>query len=289
MRADPEVSVVLVSYNMLPQLRRTLISLSPGYQISCPEGRCQLILIDNGSAVPPSPEDLAVPGLRIEFHHWPDAPPSPVAAVNYGISRARAPYIAVMIDGARMASPGLIDASLAACRLHPRPVVATYNYHLGSRPQQLAVREGYDEAAEAELLRSIDWPADGYRLFDIAVMELGKPWPGAMLETNALFMPRAMWEELDGYDPAFSGRGGGAANHDAFWRACNLPGAQLIKVGGEATFHQVHGGIATNAADDEMHRRIGIEFIRIRKRRMIPVRIPGWLFDSHTRALTTTV
>jgi hypothetical protein len=78
-------------------------------------------------------------------------------------------------------------------------------------------------------------------------------------------------------------------NHDAFWRACALPGAQLIRIGGEATFHQVHGGIATNAADDEMHRRIGIEFIQIRKRRMAPVRTPGWLFDSHTRVLTTKV
>ena len=170
MRADPEVSIVLVSYNMLPQLRRTLVSLSPGYQIACPEGRCQIILIDNGSAVPPSPADLAVPGLQLEFHHWPDAPPSPVAAVNFGISRARAPHIAVMIDAARMASPGLIDAGMAACKLHPRPVVATYNYHLGSRPQQQTVREGYDEAAEARLLRSIGWPADGYRLFDIAVL-----------------------------------------------------------------------------------------------------------------------
>jgi hypothetical protein len=289
MYAAPEVSIVLVSYNMPRQLRRTLVSLSPGYQIACPEGRCQIILIDNGSAVPPSPADMDVPRLQVEFHHWCDAPPSPVAAVNFGISRARAPYIAVMIDAARMVSPGLIDASVAACKLHSRPIVATYNYHLGSRPQQQAVREGYDEAAEAQLLRSIDWPADGYRLFDVAVPELGKPWPWPMLETNALFMPRIMWEELGGYDPLFSGPGGGAVNHDAFWRACALPGAQLIRIGGEATFHQVHGGIATNAADDEMHRRIGIEFIQIRKRRMAPVRTPGWLFDSHTRVLTTKV
>lgn len=285
MHRDPEVSIVLVSYNMLPQLRRTLISLSPAYQIGCPPGRCQLILIDNGSLVPPSAADLDIPGLQIEFHHWPEAPPSPVAAVNFGISRARAPHVGVMIDAARLASPGLIDASLAACRLHSRPVVVTRNYHLGRRPQQHAVRDGYDAAEEARLLEVIGWPADGYRLFEIAVPELAKPWPGPMLETNALFMPWAMWDELGGYDPRFESPGGGGANHDAFCRACSLPGAQLIKIRGEATFHQVHDGIATNARDDRVHQRIGIEFIRVRKRRMASVLDPGWLFDAASRQL----
>jgi hypothetical protein len=287
MYRDPEVSIVLVSYNMTPQLRRTLVSLSPGYQQGCPQGRCQVILIDNGSPVPPAAADMDVHGLSIGFHYWPDASPSPVAAVNFGISQARAPYVGVMIDAARLASPGLIDACVAACKLHPRPVVATYNHHLGKEPQQRAVRQGYDAAAEAQLLESIGWPADGYRLFDIAVPELGRLWPGPMLETNTLFMPRAMWDELGGYDPQFDSPGGGGANHDAFWRACSLPGAQLIKIAGEATFHQVHGGVATNALDERMHQRIGIEFIRIRKRRMAPVRDPGWLFDPRTRQITT--
>jgi hypothetical protein len=287
MPSDPEVSIVLVSYDMAPQLRRTLVSLSACYQRGCPQGRCQVILVDNGSPVPLSAADLEVPGLVIEFHHWPDAPPSPVAAVNFGIGRARAPYVAVMIDAARMASPGLIDSCIAACKLHARPVVATYNYHLGRQPQQRAVRQGYDAAEEAELLRCIEWPSDGYRLFDVAVVELGGLWPGPMLETNALFMPRALWDELGGYDPSFTSPGGGAANHDAFWRACALPGVQLIKVAGEATFHQVHGGIATNAPDDRMHHRIGIEFIKIRKRRMAPVRTPGWLFDPRTQQIIT--
>ena len=278
----PEISIIVVSYDMTRQLRRTLLSLSPAYQKDCPEGRCQVIVIDNGSPVPPTAADLAVPGLPIELHYRPGASPSPVDAVNFGLSLAKAPHIAVMIDGARLASPGLVNGCLAACGLHPRPVVATYNYHLGQQPQQRAVRDGYDMGRENALLASIGWPADGYRLFEIAVLELGRPWPNPMLETNFLCMPRGLWSELGGYDAQFKSAGGGAVNHDTFWRACALPDVQLIRVAGEATFHQVHGGVATNAGDDHAHLRIGLEFIKIRHRRIVPVRSPGWLYDPQT-------
>ncbi|MEJ8571585.1 glycosyltransferase family A protein [Microbaculum marinum] len=281
-----EISLVLVSYDMTPQLRRTLRSLAPDYQRNCRPGRCEVIVVDNGSPVPPTAEEIATPGLDITLHAWRDAPGSPVPALNFGLSQATAPIVAVWIDAARLASPGLIDACLRACALHPKPVVASYNYHLGSKPQYHSVREGYDEATEAALLASIDWPNDGYRLFDISVFEVGEGWPGQMLETNSICMPRALWDELGGYEKRFTSAGGGAANPDIFSRACALPGTQLIKLANEGTFHQFHGGVATNAEDHAIFRKLALEYMKIRKKPLAPVRAPGWLFDAQTGTVT---
>jgi hypothetical protein len=76
-----------------------------------------------------------------------------------------------------------------------------------------------------------------------------------MGESSALFMPAALWRELGGLDERFELPGGGLVNHDLYRRACGLPGARLVVLLGEGTFHQVHGGAATSRTLtwDEMH------------------------------------
>ena len=48
---------------------------------------------------------------------------------------------------------------------------------------------------------------------------------------------------------ALSPPGGGLVNLDTYCRACHLPDVQVIRLLGEGSFHQVHGGIATNRSD----------------------------------------
>ena len=67
-------------------------------------------------------------------------------------------------------------------------------------------------------------------------------------ETTALFMSRARWKALDGYDEWFVSDGGGLANLDIWKRACELPGTSVCMLLGEGTFHQIHGGVTTNSA-----------------------------------------
>ena len=284
--AGPAVSLVIVSYRMTRQLRRTLLSLAPPYQQLEGIGSVEVIVVDNGSDPTPTTDDLAVDGLDVTLHHWQNPTHSPVPAMNFGLSQARAPIIAAMIDGARMATPALIAAGVKGCALHAQAVVATYNYHLGPKPQNQSVHEGYDSAVEDALLQRIGWPDHGYRLFEIGVPEVGEGWPGPLLESNALFMHRAMWDRVGGYDAGFVSIGGGAANPDVFRRACELPGAQLIKVAGEGTFHQIHGGTVTNALDQKALRAAGIEYRRIRGRPLALVRQRGWLFDPRTGVVT---
>ncbi|CAN5915512.1 hypothetical protein BH23PLA1_BH23PLA1_16770 [soil metagenome] len=63
-----------------------------------------------------------------------------------------------------------------------------------------------------------------------------------------LFMTKALWTEFGGFDEQFRCPGGGLVNLDTYARACSIPGSQLITLLGEGTFHQVHGGVATNTS-----------------------------------------
>jgi hypothetical protein len=284
----PEISLVLVSYEMAREIPRTLRSLSPAYQHNATADRCEVILVDNGSREPPRIEMFVDLGMNLSVHHIADASQSPVAAANLGIARARAPLIGVWVDGARMASPGLVDACARAARLHPRPVIATGNHHLGPAPQYISMMAGYDRAEEDRLLQSIGWPTGGRRLFEIGTPDRWGSTDGPMLESNALFMPRAIWDEIGGYDPRFTGPGGGATNPDVFIRACALPDVQLIKVAGEATFHQLHGGVVSNAKERVAlaFKAASQEYFRIRARPLAPVRTRSWLFDPASDTVT---
>jgi len=249
--AEPSLSVVVVAYDMAREIPRTIRSLSPLMQRGIPADAYEIILVDNGSPAPLNEGMLATHGATLRLHRQEPAPVSPVPAINAGLAMARGDLIGVMIDGARLASPGLLAKARQALRLHHRPVVGTLGFHLGPKVQMESVAEGYDQRTEDDLLAGIDWEADGYRLFDISVFaaSAARGWFAMPSECNALFMPRALWAELGGFDPAFDTPGGGYVNHDTWARACALPDTEVILLLGEGTFHQVHGGIATNRHD----------------------------------------
>src|SRR5207302_5548632 len=102
---------------------------------------------------------------------------------------------------------------------------------------------------EDALLATIDWPQDGYRLFEIATLDESSVdgWLFPISESNALFLTRAMWTALGGVDERFDAPEGGLLNLDTFRRSVELPGADLVVLLAEAAFHQLHGGIATNS------------------------------------------
>jgi len=58
-------------------------------------------------------------------------------------------------------------------------------------------------------------------------------------------MHRFDYEKLGGYDERFQSPGGGLVNLDFYKRACDKLDNLIILLG-EGTFHQIHGGVATN-------------------------------------------
>ncbi|MBX3314997.1 MAG: glycosyltransferase [Actinobacteria bacterium] len=250
------LSVVVVTYAMARELPRTLRTLDPRHQRGIAADDYEVVVVDNGS---PEPVDQALlDGFdgTIRLLRVDDAPPSPAHAANLGIEAAEAPLVGLIVDGARMSSPGLLAGAVEAATLHHRPVVTATAYHLGSVPHMRAIEVGHDQAAEDALLGSIDWELDGYELFSISTFA-GSSWRGIlgpMGESSSLFLPAALWRELGGLDERFDLPGGGFVNHDLYRRACTAPDTRLLQLIGEGTFHQFHGGAATSRrfGHDEM-------------------------------------
>ena len=251
------MSVVVVVHNMARELPRTLRSLSPGYQCGMQPDDYEVIVVDNGSAKPVDPVLAAAFGGRFRLERIDQAPPSPARAANRGLQLAVGDLVGLVVDGARLASPGLLAEARRAARVATRPVITAPAFHLGPVQHMSATEAGYDQAAEDELLARSGWDTDGYRLFEISTPagSWGRGLFGPAGESSSLFCPRPIWDELAGLDERFALPGGGLVNHDLYRRACALDGVELVVLLGEGTFHQHHGGAATSRRHswDEMH------------------------------------
>ena len=248
----PFVSIVVVCYNMKRELPRTLYSMSPAFQRGVNKEDYEVILIDNGSKEPPTADDFAYLDMNLSVYSMQSPTHSPVPAINFGINQSIGQFVGVCIDGARLLSPGLVAQARDALYIYPRGVVGARGRYLGVIFQRDAMADGYNAEQEDALLSQSEWKDDGYRLFDISVFDesCGPTWLTPMAESNALFMSRALWKELGGFDTRFTSRGGGLVNLDTWSRAIQLPDITAVSLMGEATFHQIHGGVATNGTHD---------------------------------------
>jgi cephalosporin hydroxylase len=248
----PDISLVICAYNMARELPRTLFTLSPSYQRGVEALHIEVIVVDNGST-PPVKADEAMamlPGARVIRVE--NASPSPARAINDAMAATRGTMVGLWIDGARMATPGILARAHEAWSQDPRSPVSTLAFHLGPDMQARSVEDGYDAAAEDALLASVPWQNDGYRLFDVAVLAGSSKtgWFGSISETNGLFMDRVLWDKLGGLDTRFASPGGGYVNLDLWSRAVKASRGGPWMILGEGTFHQVHGGAATNSSGE---------------------------------------
>ena len=244
----PQTSIVVCAFNMERELPRTLQSLSPAMQHGVSSTDYEIIVMDNGSATPVEVRAVEQGGVNVRVIRLPPESMSPARALNRGIAAARGELIGVLVDGARIASPGVVALARLAHRLSERVVSLTLGFHLGTEVQMESVPRGYNQDEEDQLLTASGWAEDGYRLFDISIFagSSNGGWFKPITESNALFMHRDLWHELGGYDERFQTPGGGFVNLDTFARAVELPEVTMVTLLGEGTFHQVHGGAATS-------------------------------------------
>ncbi|MEO1087005.1 MAG: glycosyltransferase family A protein, partial [Acidobacteriota bacterium] len=208
---EPRLSVVVVVYDMPEVALRTLHSLSPAYQRGIDGAEYEVIVVENGSRRPLDAERVRAFGDGFRYLAVDDASPSPAAALNRGVDLARGDVVGLMIDGARLATPGLLSEALRAFDLYgEQTVVATLGFLLKApAPVEPASRAASDRA----LLDGIDWPRDGDRLFEVGVLGGSSRggWGETPAESNAIFLSTPRYRRLGGYDEAFQLPGGGSA------------------------------------------------------------------------------
>lgn len=241
--------MVVIIYRMADQAERTLRSLSARHQRGVEESEYEIIVVENDSPWVLGEERACATGGNVRYFYCHETQRSPVNAVNFGAAQARGSHVVIMIDGARLVTPGVVRLTIDAFRLAPQGAVCVPGYHLGEKLQQVAVNEGYDEKAEAELLERIAWPEDGYRLFDIAVFaascQAGFFMPNH--ESNFLGVSIEKWKSVGGMDTRYNNLGGGMANIALYKSVLEMPDTPLYLLFGEGSFHQFHGGVSTNA------------------------------------------
>lgn len=263
----PKLTIIVNFHEMTREAPRTLFTLSAEYQRGVAPADYDVVAVDNGSSRPLRPEDVRAFGPNFRCAIEPPGACSPVAVMNRAARAVSTPWLACVIDGARMLSPGMVETTLIALATAAEPFVFTIGMHLGPKPQNTLVEQGWTTADEDQLLDSVDWSDDGYRLFAISSLagSSAQGFLGAVAESNAFALPRALFMAVGGFDERFDSPGGGLANLDFFKRVVMRPGVTPICLLGEATFHQMHGGVATNArAHAHPWRSFAAEYERIR-------------------------
>jgi glycosyltransferase involved in cell wall biosynthesis len=255
-KRKPRLSIVLIVYKMPDQAERTIQSLSPAYQRDVSEKDYEVIVVENHSDRLLGRERATQYASNVRYFHRNETQRTPVHAINFGAAQARGSHVAIMVDGARMVTPGIVRQTLDVFHIASNAAVSSPGYHIGDKLQQIAVNEGYNEEAEAQLLQGIQWPQDGYRLFDIAVLS-GSCQGGffqANAESNFIAMSMKKWRELGGVDSRYDDFGGGNANLDLYKRLLDSPNTPYYLLYAEGSFHQFHGGVTTGTLKEERAR-----------------------------------
>jgi|CXWL01.1.fsa_nt_gi glycosyltransferase involved in cell wall biosynthesis len=249
----PGLSVIVVFFNMRREALRTLYSLTKKYQGLSDNNRYEVIAIDNGSSQPLSPTEVRSFGPEFSYQYVDTDNPSPCEAINRFVLDARFENVVVIIDGARILSPGIMRQSITALEMFSHPFIYTLAMHIGNKPQNYLVCEGYNQTVEDELLESIAWKSNGYILFSVSSVALSskRGFFSRLTESNCFVIKKDDFIKMGLFQSKFKSPGGGLCNLELFNRVNGAEWAQPIMLLGEATFHQFHGGVATNVPMDQ--------------------------------------
>lgn len=281
-KKKPILSVIVAFYNMEREAPRTLYTLSTAYQRGVSESDYEVIAVDCGSDTPLDEAMVRSFGKQFRLIRMPPNP-SPAASINRAAMSSRGELVTICIDGARMLSPGILRLTLASFRAFENPVTATVSMHLGPGIQRKTILEGYNSTVEDQLLESTNWRSNGYELFRISVLAESSRngWFCHIHESNCLTIRRGTFKRLGGLDERFRSAGGGLVNLDYYKRAIQYCNESVLLLG-ECTFHQIHGGVATNSTNPDVVLPFLEEYQNIRKKPFISTEKLPLLFGSAT-------
>jgi glycosyltransferase involved in cell wall biosynthesis len=246
----PKLSLIIIVYDMPKQAMNTLYSFSSAYQKNVQESDYEIIVVENSSKNTLDSDSVLALGSNFQYYLREENGISPVPAINFGVKKSSGEYLGLIIDGARLVTPRVIELAMMAFQQSPHSMVAVPGYNLGPSEQQHHLSYEYDENLEENLLKSINWKKNGYRLFDIANLS-GANHKGPLqlfLECNCIFTNRNIFDSIGGADERFNLLGGGSINLHIYRKIGTHQESQYYFVlPGEGSFHQFHGGVTTSS------------------------------------------
>lgn len=253
----PRLSVIVIVYAMRRQAMNTLFSLSTAYQKNITADDYEVIVVENRSADTLNADDVAALGPQFHYFLRDEAGVSPVPAVNFAFAQCRGEQIGLIIDGARIVTPRVLEYAQLAARISPHALVMVPGYHLGEQDQKFHLDNQHSEAAEISKLDELQWRENGYRLFRWACWSSSnqRGYFQPMQECSALFCSAEQFRRIGGADTRFDQPGGGSINLHIYRSLGMLPDSQLYVLPGEGSFHQFHGGVTTAQHTDNAARQ----------------------------------
>ena len=267
--ATPALSLIVIAYRMSTQLQRTLQTLTAEYQRGVSARDYEVIVVENNSSDELSPAQ--VQQLPSNFRYFLRQEPghSPVPAINFAFEHCRGDAVGLILDGARMASPGVVRTALDAFTLSKNALVVVPGYHLGEQEQHLHESDAQAMTEEQRLMASIDWHHNGYELFTISSFSGAnrRGYLQPIMECNCVFASAENYRSIGYADARFTMPGGGSINLHIYRSLGMLPDTRVIVVPGEGSFHQFHGGVTTSSYAD---RQAEIERHRVQLHKLWP-------------------
>lgn len=279
MSSDPLISIIVVVHNMPEQAWNTLQSLQTPYQRRSSQVltdhsvddagaspaqnqqadalNYEVVVVENRSENTLSPERILALPSHFRYLLRDEQGVSPAAAVNAGLELARGDCIGLLIDGARLLSPGVLALVRDAGKAFPNALINVPGYYLSCEGAESDASDATAlTAMEQSHLQSIQWQQNGYRLFERAVFSNGNRhgYLRPFMESTAFFVNRWALDRIGGADESFQLSGGGALILHMFRQLGMMAELDYVVLPGEGNFHQFHGGVSTrrNAERDEL-------------------------------------
>ena len=237
---------------MPTQAINTIYSLSTQHQKNVNEEDYEILVIENSSTHNLNKQKVLSQGRNVKYFLRNESSQSPAQAINFGLAQAQGDWIGLMIDGARMVTPRVIEYVLMGQRASAQSIVAVPGYNVGPHEQQHHISNNYTVEKEQAMLAATRWKENGYRLFDVSNLSGANP-KGAFhpfMECNCLFSSANNFKSIGGADERFNLPGGGSLNLHMY-RSLGITAQDfpLFVTPGEGSFHQFHGGITTSEVD----------------------------------------
>lgn len=253
----PKLSIIVIVYDMPRQAMNTLFSLSTPYQKNISTDDYEVIVVENSSSR--NLDKTAVTALGPQFRYWlrEETGISPVPAVNFAFEQCRGEQIGLIIDGARIVTPRVLEYAMLAARVSEHALVMVPGYHLGEKDQKFHLESQHSEAVEVSKLDALEWRENGYRLFRWACWSSSnqRGFFQPMQECSALFCSANNFRRIGCADTRFDQAGGGSINLHIYRSLGMLPDTLLYVLPGEGSFHQFHGGVTTAQFEDNEARQ----------------------------------